>query len=143
MALNDHVLAELPRFRAEAEGLMGDTFAAYSEGFVVVDGLEEPGWTLQYETRGRVVGQSRNADAESRTVTVGGVEREVLQGGLHIPLSAALPAIGWVFVCTAVGAGSDPALVGRKWRVQDVPTKSYATARRLDVIALDHTEGPA
>jgi hypothetical protein len=126
-----------------AEALMGDEFTAYSEGTVTIDGLDEPGWVAEYVTVGRVVGQSRQSDAESRTVTVGGVEREVLQGGLHIPLAADLPAIGWVFVCTAVGSGSDPALLGRKWRVQDVPVKSYATARRLDVYALDHAEGPA
>lgn len=129
--------------RVAAQRLMLDTFTAYSEGTVTIDGLEEPDWVAEYVTPGRVVGQSRQSDAESRAVTVGGVEREVLQGGLHIPLTADLPAIGWVFVCTAVGSGSDPALLGRKWRVQDVPAKSYATARRLDVIALDHAEGPA
>jgi hypothetical protein len=125
-----------------AEALMGDTFSAYSEGTVVIDGLEEPGWTLEYVTTGRVVGSSRNSDGNTRLTTVGGVQREVLEGGLHIPVSATLPRVGWVFVCTAIGAGSDPSLVGRKWHIADVPAKSLATARRLDVVELDHQEGP-
>ena len=66
-------------------------------------------------------------------MTVGGVERPVVEGGLHLPLDAELPAIGWHDICTAVGPSSDPALLGRRWEVVDVPAKSYATARRLDV----------
>lgn len=134
MDLAANVGEALPEFRAAAESLMVDTFTAYSNGTAVVDGLKEDAWTDEYSTRGRVSGRARDGDTNTRTVTVGGVERPVVEGGLHIPLSAPLPAIGWEFVCDEVGPASDPSLVGRRWRVVDVPAKSFATARRLDVV---------
>ena len=111
---------------------MVDTFTAYSESAATVDGLETTTRVDEGSTPGRVVGPNR--DTDTRTVTVGGVEREVMHGGLHIPLSSPVPAIGWEYVCTAVGAGSDPSLLGRRWRVVDAPAKTFATARRLDVV---------
>lgn len=114
---------------------MLDTFTAYAFTTTVVDGLDVQGWTSQGTTSGKVAGPSaQSADTTTHTVTIGGVERPVVEGGLHIPLSAPLPAIGWEYVCTVVGAASDPALLDRRWRVIDVPAKSYATARRLDVV---------
>lgn len=113
---------------------MSDTFTAQSYEWATVDGLEKETWVDQYETSGRVSGRSREGDTNTRTVTVGGVERPVVEGGLHIPLSVPLPAIGWEFECVAVGPHSDASLVGRRWRVVDVPAKSFATARRLDVV---------
>jgi hypothetical protein len=113
---------------------MVDTFTAYSWGWATVDGLREQTWTASYTTRGRVSGRSRDGDTNTRTVDIGGSERPVLEGGLHIPITAGLPAIGWEFECTAVGAGTDPTLLGRRWHVVEVPAKSHATARRLDVV---------
>jgi len=113
---------------------MADTFTAYKPTTAKVDGLDTDTWLEQYATPGKVSGRSREGDTNTRTVTIGGVERPVVEGGLHIPLAAPLPAIGWEFACTATGPASDPSLVGRRWRVVDVPAKSYATARRLDVV---------
>lgn len=113
---------------------MADTFTAYAYEWTTVDGLDEQTWTPQYDTAGKVSGRSMQGDTNTRTVTIGDVERPVVEGGLHIPLTATLPAIGWEFECIAVGPASDPALLGRRWRVVDVPTKSFATARRLDVV---------
>lgn len=116
---------------------MLDEFTAYgAPTWAKVAGLDAETRPEQYVTAGRVSGRSREGDTNTRTVTVGGVESPVVEGGLHIPLSAGLPAIGWEFVCTATGPASDPALAGRRWRVVDVPAKSYATARRLDVVEI-------
>ena len=129
--LADDVSAALPRLREQAVTLMLDTFTAYALTWATVDGIEQQTRTSQGSTRGKV---SREGDPNTRTVTVGGAERPVVEGGLHIPLDAPVPAIGWEYECTAVGAASDPSLVGRVWRVVDVPAKSHATARRLDVV---------
>lgn len=123
--------------RAAAERLMLDQFTAYTYTWATVDGLQEQAWAEQDVTYGKVSGRSRESDTNTRTVTVGGVERVVVEGGLHIPLDAELPERDWEYVCTAVGPSTDPALLGRRWRVVDVPAKSYATARRLDVVEVE------
>lgn len=120
------------RLRAEAD--MPDTFVAYSPTTETVDGFEQATWKPEGATRGKVAGRSRDSDTNTRTETVGGVERPVVDGGLRIPIGATVPAIGWEYVCTGVGPMSDPSLLNRRWRVVDVPAKSYATARRLDVV---------
>lgn len=134
MTLQSAIEQVLPRLRSEAEARFTDTFTAYSFDRVKVDGLDRKDWVEQYVTVGRIAGRSREGDPNTRTSTVAGVERPVLEGGLHVPLSADLPAIGWEFECTAVGSISDQSLVGRRWRVVDVPAKSQSTARRLDVV---------
>lgn len=120
--------------RAAAEDRMTDVFVAEKFTLATVDGLEEETWVAQYVTKGRVSGRSRGADPNTRLVEIGGVQRPVVEGGLHIPLAAGLPALGWRYRCTAVGPNSDLSLVGRMWQVVDVPAKSFATARRLDVV---------
>jgi hypothetical protein len=42
--------------------------------------------------------------------------------------------IDWEYLCTAVGAHDDPTLLGRRFLVVNAPAKSFATARRLDVV---------
>jgi hypothetical protein len=121
---------------------MTDSFTAYASETVTVDGLESDDWFIQFETVGKVSGRSREGDTNTRTVSVGGVERPVVEGGLHIPLAAPVPEPGFELVCTAVGANSDPSLLNRRWRVVDVPAKSYATARRLDVVEVPAEEAP-
>lgn len=118
-----------------------DTFTAHASVWTEVDGLEQETWAPQGETPGKVSGRSREGDTNTRTATIGGVERPVIEGGLHIPIGAFLNSNdelmiqpGWEFTCTAVGPHSDPSLLGRSWRVVDIPAKSYATARRLDVV---------
>jgi len=113
---------------------MLDTFTAYASEDATVDGLDETAWVPQYDTLGKLAGSSaQSRDTYSRVVNIGGVDRPVLEGGLHLPLSSDLPAINWEFECIAVGPSSDPSLLGRRWRVVSVPAKSFATARRLDV----------
>lgn len=117
---------------------MLDTFTAYAHTETTdADGMTVRAWVQQYVTPGKVSGRSRQGDTNTRTVTVGGVERLVIEGGIHVPLDAAVPEVGWQLLCTAVGGSSDPALVGRRWQVVDVPAKSYATARRLDVVEME------
>jgi hypothetical protein len=122
--------------RAAAEGQMQDVFTAYAPGgkSTNADGYEVDGFTSQGATVGKVSGRSREGDTQTRTVNIGGSDRPIVEGGLHVPLSAPMPTIGWEYECTAVGPGSDPGLLGRRYRVVDVPLKSYATARRLDVV---------
>lgn len=114
---------------------MSDTFTVYASTLTKVDGLDQPTWTERYETPGKIASRSRQGgDTNTRTMTIGDQERPILEGGLHIPLSADIPAIGWELECTAVSGSSDPVLVGRRYRVVDVPAKTFATARRLDVV---------
>lgn len=149
MTVQAGIEAELPFLRAEAEATFTDTFTAYAPApnnpTTDADGYEVPGWSVKGSTVGKVSGRSRDSDTNTRLVSVGGVERPVVEGGLHIPLSSfldpdpkAVPRLrlraGWELVCTAVGPKTDPACAGKRWRVVDVPVKSNPTARRLDVV---------
>lgn len=118
---------------------MQDEFTAYGvPAWGKVDGLDEETRPVEYTTRGKVqgLGGLRGNDPQTRMETVGGVERPVMNGGIHIPLSAPPPAVGWQFKVTAIGPQSDPALLGRVYQVVESPAKSYATARRLDVVEI-------
>lgn len=118
-----------------AEALMTLTLAAYSPGGKTTDadGMEVSGWTSEGSTFGKLQG-STSKDAVTRSVSVGDVERPVIDEGLHIPVSAPVPDIGWQYEVTSVGGGADPALMGRRFQVVSAPAKSFATARRLDVV---------
>lgn len=77
-------------------------------------------------------------DTLTRTVTIGGADVPVVDGGLRIPLDADAPkagvrGIGWEYVVDGVGATDDPDLLGRRYLVTNAPAGSHATARRLDV----------
>lgn len=137
MTLESAVLAG----RTAAERLMSDTFEAFAPGGrTVVDGREVLGFTSHGKTSGKVQGgSSATADPATDYVEVGDTRKPVFLGGLHIPISAPVPTagdagVGWEYVCTAVGDLSDLSLLGRRYRVVNVPAKSYATARRLDVV---------
>lgn len=111
------------------------TLAWYSPtgDVTVVDRMEVPEFAAEGETVGKVQGTIR-ADTTTRMVRVGGTERPVLEAGVHIPLVGLVPSVGWEGVVTACGTFDDPALLDRCYRVVEVPAKSYATARRLDVV---------
>lgn len=133
----------LPAMRARANGLMADTFTAYAPTTdTVVNGFEVDAYTSQGTTPGKIAGPSTQArDTNARTITVGNMELNVVEGGLHIPITATVPAAGeygtgWEYVLTALGPVTDPSLLDSRWLVVDVPAKSYATARRLDVVRL-------
>lgn len=105
-----------------------------------VNGLEVQNYADEGATVGKVQGGSAStADTATDFLVIGGVRRAVLRGGLHIPISSDVPTagdvgVGWEYACTAVGVHSDPSLVGRRYLVVNVPGKSFATARRLDVV---------
>lgn len=140
-------MAALLRGRIVAEELMVDTFAAYAPGARVTqaNGLEGPGYTLQYSTIGKAAGRPRalvSKDTTARYVLVGETKRPVVQGGLAIPMSKPIPVAGdfgagWEFECTAVDPNSDPNLVGMRYLVLGVSARTYQTARRLDVVVLN------
>lgn len=130
--------------RRAAESLMLDTFTAYSPNGKTTDadGMETPGYASQGTIRGKLAAGSRQSnDTVARTVTVGGVDRLVVQGGLHLPVAAPPPVIGglgagWEYVLTTPGPMTPTELTGSRWLVVDSPAKSYMTARRLDVVRL-------
>lgn len=137
-------VARLPAMRARAESMYLDTFTAYSPSGTTTDadGFKHPTYASEGTTPGKVAGPSMQArDTNAREVVVGGVSRPVVEGGLHIPVSAAVPAVGeygfgWEYVLTTLGPLTDPSLLNSRWLVVDAPAKSYATARRLDVVRL-------
>lgn len=121
------------------------TLTAYSPAATTADpdGFEIPAFTSEGTTLGKVQGSSQaGKDTPSRYVSIGGVDRPVLSAGLHIPIGAPVPvaseqvSVGWEYEVTALGPADDPALLGRRYLVVGVPAKSFATARRLDVIEL-------
>lgn len=135
----------LPEMRSMAESLMTLTLTAYSpNGFTVdADGFEVPAYTNEGTTPGKVQGGSQSGkDTQTRYVRVGDVERPVLEGGLHIPLSAPIPVPsqqitqGWQYEVSAVNGLADLSLLGRRFLVVEVPAKSFATARRLNVVEI-------
>ncbi len=86
--------------------------------------------------------QTQGVDTGTRYEVIGTVSRPVLTGGLHIPVSApcptgGLPGRGWEYVVTSAPSPNDPALLNRRYRVVNAPAKSFATARRLDVVEVE------
>lgn len=130
------VLTRLGGMRSRAESLMSDTFTAYAPNgdFTVVDGIETPDFDDKGSVLGRVRVVSRVETTPARFVTIGGVERPVVEGGLRIPVSAPVPDVGWEYQMTAPGPMTDPALAGRRWRVMGEQADSFGTARRLNVV---------
>lgn len=135
---------EIRMLQGDAESEMKDTFAAFSPGEPTTDadGYKVPGWNPEGTTLGKTQGGARQSrDAAPRRVTIGGVDFEVIEGGLQIPIlafiddatSALRLRAGWQFQCIAISPRTDPAQLGRRWHVDGVPTKAIATARRLDV----------
>jgi hypothetical protein len=123
---------------------MTDEFTAYAPATPTTnaEGFEVAAYASQGTVMGKVAGPSTQArDTNARTVTIGGVERPVVSGGLHIPVDADVPVAGeygdgWEYVLTTLGPFTDPSLLDSRWLVVDVPAKSFATARRLDVVRL-------
>lgn len=140
-------VARLPMMRARAQSLMTATFEAFKPNGVDTDadGSEFAAYVSQGTTPGKVQGTSAiGKDSVTRSISVGDVDLPVIDSGLHIPLSSFVVAgvltlvagyrgTGWELVCTSAGTG-DPAIVGRRFLVVNAPAKSYATARRLDVV---------
>lgn len=129
----------IARGRAAAEREMTLTLEAFSTAADEVDGMLTEVDVSHGTTKGKVQsGSLAGDDTATQMVTVGGIPRPILHGGLHIPISAPVPVAGeqgqgWQYEVTAVGPHDDPALLGKRFLVVSVPAKSKATARRLDV----------
>lgn len=147
--IGDDVRGALPEMRAHAESLMTLTLEAQQPGQVTDDaGRLVPGYVpVGAPVIGKIQGSSAAArDTYTRTVKIGGVDRPVLQAGLHIPIGEFITdgvlqivasdnqAVAWRFKVTAGSCADDASMVGRIYQVVSVPAKSYATARRLDVV---------
>ena len=123
--------------RQAAARLMADTLAF---GRVTMapnpdTGFEEETFVADFTTPGKVAGPSRGGDQTVRTVTVGGTERPVIEGGVHIPADRPeTVTAGTLVKVTALGPLSPAHLLNRVYRVEGESTKSYQTARRFDVV---------
>lgn len=155
MTVVDRLNARLERGRRMAESLMTLTLTAYSPSDpLMLDGIRIPGFKVEGTCPGKVQGGTQaGKDTPSRTTTIGGVQRPILEGGLHIPISAFLAPdgrmlmvagsenVGWELEVSAVGGGADPSLLGRRYLLHEIPpAKSFATARRLNVVELPPKE---
>lgn len=135
------VLAALASGQRAAEALMTDSgIMRRPSGRAAQDpvtGSQGPGFTDLFTlTADPVYGggakiQTRNL--VTRDVEAGGRTTVTVRVELHIPISAPAVMVGDVWEHTAVGEGSDPQLVGRKFRVTAPVGKSKATARRFEV----------
>lgn len=144
------ITAALPELRAQAESLMTLTVTAYSPNGFTDDpntGLPVPQFATVGTSAAKLQGTSSSSrDTPTRYVRIGEVDRPVLESGLHLPISAFVASgvlaivaseqrgVAWEFEVTAAPSPVDPSLVGRRYMVASIPAKSFATARRLDVV---------
>lgn len=138
------VAGRIARGRVAAEAFHTLTLAAFSPtGGSTTDSNGYK--VLAFNSEGLVAGKVQGGaqagkDGPTRYVDVAGTKRPVNASGLHISISAKVPiaseqrGVAWEYVVVAVGPGDDPALLGRRFMVVGAPAKSFATARRLDVI---------
>lgn len=135
---------EMDAFRREAESLFTDVFTAYRPtGYTrAADGMETPSYEQVGRTPGKIQARGGSSrDTSARTQNVAGVDRPIVEGGLHIPVDAQAPTlgpkgVGWEYVLTSPGPFTPHDLAGSRWLVVDSPAKSFQTARRLDVVRL-------
>lgn len=101
------------------------------------NGEEEVTYVDVFTSRCKVSGASTGGgDTTYQTVTIAGVEHDLITAGVRLPFGVPPCQRGYVFEVTAVGPTSDPRLIGRKYLVHNDPAKTDATARRLDVVEL-------
>ena len=131
MTLLDAVKAELPAMRERAESLMVDTCTIAAPGSETFDPdtgeyVTTPGASLysgpcQVQVAGPSVGEAVVGEQQVA------LERIIVK----IPVGSAATPPDSVVTITAVSDLSDPALVGRVFRVTGTHAKTFATARRL------------
>lgn len=132
MTVQAAIEAELPFLRREAEARMLDTFAIQVSLGVQYDpdlDKDVEVWETTFTTPGRV-----------KVIGAYGIDREV--GGrtttevireLHIPVDSDVVPAKATALCTAIGALTDPMLLGSRL-ILDGPTPgSQTTARRMKV----------
>ena len=133
MTLDADVRERLPEFRQRAEALMADSCTIGEAGEQeYVDGayVTTPGAAVYS-------GKCQVQVTDSVTMqgdTVGDVEVTLERVTIKIPVSAPSVPIDSIVTITAVSDVSDPALVGRTYRVTGSHAKTYATARRLPCV---------
>ncbi|MGZ5422632.1 MAG: DUF6093 family protein [Aeromicrobium sp.] len=134
--LADDISRVLPELRREAELTMLDTLAFGAMGTTTdPDGFEVDGFVADFTSPGKVAGGSIGNDQGIRTTMVGGSERPVITGGIHIPAdSTAVVPTGTLVKVTTLGPDSPAHLLNRLYRIEGESTKSYQTARRFDVV---------
>lgn len=134
----DSTTAEILRPFAAAS--FRDTFAAYVKEWTTVDGLDEEDWVLLGDTPGKIPNKVSGGDASNaRTENVGGVERTVIEGGLHLPWEAE-PQVGMEYLLVELGPTTHPSMLNRRYRVIETHPTSRMTAWRLDVCDMTPAE---
>jgi Family of unknown function (DUF6093) len=116
--------------RPAAEARMTDACSSRRQAGTTHDdatGETVPTWTAVYSGPCRV----KQSSAQASTSTAGEAEVLLQQPELHLPISAAMHRPGDEVTITA--SATDPALVGRVFRIRAVPAHSQATARRYGV----------
>lgn len=147
VTLEAAIEAELPFLRREAEAMMTLTLTAYSPDpeatTTDANGYEIPAYNDEGTTPGRITGGSSSTkDSATRYLNIGGVERPVLSGGLHLPIGSPIPVASeqrgqaWEYEVSGLGTVDNPALMGRRFMVVSLSLVAQATALRLDVIEL-------
>lgn len=130
--LADDVAAELPFLRAQAESLMVDTVlvqVATGETTIDPDTLAEvPAFSDVYSGPARI---QRPGSLSPRDDVAGAFEFNVEAVLAQLPLSAVGISYGMRLTVTAVGALSDPDLVGLVSTVRANLTKTHPSKRTL------------
>lgn len=134
MTLVDDIHANLPLLRAQAESKMVDTCIIVhpTTGTGTFDSTTgtytEPATEPVYVGPCQVqVTDSLNAN----DTDVGERQITLLRTIVKIPVGVLGVEVNDIVTITATGAVSDPALVGKQFRVDATHAKTYATARRL------------
>lgn len=136
MNLREAVDSVLSQLRRQAESRHTLEFAVYVPDADSYHGIT---YTLRGYEEGKVQSQARQGDTQTRYASIGGVDRPILNGALHLGLDADRPAggkrgVGWEYEVVKCGPLDDPALAGTRWLVWESPIKTQATARRLTVV---------
>lgn len=138
--------SSIRRGQAAAEREMTLVFNAFEPSGTTTDadGYKVPAYTPRGTVAGKIQAPStQGRDTHTRYVTIGEVERPIWEAGLHLPITAEIPkpgrqrGIGWEYEVAEVGQADDPALLGFRVLVVEVPFKSKATARRLNVVEVN------
>jgi hypothetical protein len=128
------VAVGLTEGRQLAEALMTDTCTVSTwTGRSVQNettGAQSKVYAVDFTSKCKVQRRSQNQTSEPE---VGGRRLAVDEVEIHLPVSAEQVVEGQVIEVTAVGAGSDARLVGRKFVVSSPMNKTHATATRLSV----------
>ena len=131
MSLGSDIAAALPELRAQAESMMQDAVLIERQTGTTPDPvtLEEiPTWATVHEGQARI---QRTGQVSPSEQVVGEVEFGINAVIVQMPLSAVGVKKGHRVTVTAVGASSDPDLLGLTATVQANLTKTHPTKRTL------------